>query len=101
MDVVAENGIPFRAVVLTDGKSENFVTKSMGDRSMIEFYDLRFMHTPDGQFTGGRYYLESVLDQGRGLIFDGGVPAWQIDSRTWDTIRKWLSFLVDRGLFVV
>jgi hypothetical protein len=97
LDVVTENGVPFRVVVLVDGKSENFDTASLGKRTLVEFYDRRYNHTSDGQFTGGRYYIDSVIIGGD-LTIDHNVEAWYIDSVTFRHIREWLYFLVDREI---
>lgn len=99
LDVVAENGVPFRVVVLTDGISENY--GKLNDRGLteVEFYDRRYPHTQDGQFTGARYYFDSLTDtHGGGLMLHGGVDDWTLDSITWKTVREWLFFLVDREL---
>jgi hypothetical protein len=95
LDVVAENGIPFRVVVLVDGRSENFNTSSMGDRSLVEFYDRRYDFTPDGQFTGHRLNLDTALEASQ-YVMDYSVEAWSMDTRTSRTVRDWLYFLVDR-----
>jgi len=95
LDVVAENGVPFRVVVLVDGKSENFNTASLSNKSLVEFYDRRYDFTPDGQFTGHRIYLDTALEASvYTMSFDQ--PSWQMDSRTSRTVRDWLHFLVDR-----
>jgi|SRR5882757_1851690 len=101
LDVVAENGVPFRVVVMTDGISENFGKLNDRGAAEIEFYDRRYMHTPDGQFTGARYYFDSLLDVSGGLMLNGGVSSWTLDSTTWKLIREWLFFLVDRELVQV
>lgn len=96
MDVIAESGVPFRVVVLADGRSENYQTSSMGDRTLVEFYDRRYDHTKDGQFVS-RYYLDTMLEHGSsGLDLYGGVDSWKLDSVTFRQVREWLYFLVDR-----
>jgi len=96
MDVVAENGIPFRVVVLVKGRSENFVTASMGERSLVEFYDMRYSHTPDGQFTGHRIYLHDAIVAPE-FILDYGVEDWRIDSVTSRMVREWMLSLSASG----
>jgi hypothetical protein len=95
LDVVAENGVPFRVVVLVDGKSENFQTASLGNRTLVEFYDLRHKHTPDGQFTGHRIYLDEALESSE-YCMSWTEDSWGMDSRTSRVVREWLYFLVDR-----
>lgn len=97
LDVVAENGVPFRVVAVVDGKSENFSTASMGDRTLVEFYDRRYNFTPDGKFVS-RYYLDTMLEHSGGLNLHGGVESSTLNSVTWKTVREWLFFLVDREL---
>lgn len=93
MDVLAENGVPFRAVFLPFGESENFPAVNTG-QPMVEFYDKRYVnHTPDGQFTGARYNLSDLLEDRRpfsGLVLDGGVDSWRIDGDTFEMIARWL-----------
>lgn len=100
LDVVAENGVPFRVVVLIDGKSENFETASLGDRTLVEFYDKRHSFTPDGQFTGHRIYLENALESSE-YRMSWTEDSWRMDSRTSRVVRDWLYFLVDREVVKV
>ena len=85
----------FVVVVLVDGRSENFNTSSMGDRSLVEFYDRRYDFTPDGPFTGHRLNLDTALEASQ-YVMDYNVEAWSMDTRTSRTVRDWLYFLVDR-----
>jgi len=102
LDVTAANGVPFRVVLLLDGKSTNFPASNRwrGKLPLVEFYDARYRNvrgfTPDGQFVS-RYYLETLLsvDPGhersrRGLDLEGGVPDWTIDAITMRTVAAWL-----------
>lgn len=73
-----------------------------GDGStMVEFWDLDHKHGPVrpgspvlGQFTGSRYYLSTLLEDGgrtgRGLNLDGGIPAWTVDGLAMDEVGNWL-----------
>lgn len=97
LDVVAENGVPFRVVALVNGRSENFSTASLGDRTLVEFYDRRYKFTPDGQFTGHCLYLETALEAGQ-YIMDFSEPNWQMDTRTSRKVRGWLQDLVDSNV---
>lgn len=93
IDVVTENGTPIRAVLLPDGKSENFPAAN-SDSPMVEFYDRNYDFTPDGQFTGGRYYVSQLLSSSRqpfdALILNYATFAWDIDGDTMETIVKWM-----------
>lgn len=90
LDVLAENGVPFRVVFLPFGESENYPAINSG-APLVEFYDKRYGHTPDGQFVS-RYELGSVLEQNRfaGLNLNGGIPAWTVDGDSMSLVRKWL-----------
>lgn len=70
-----------------------------GDRFGVEFFDTRYPHTEFGQFTGGRYYLDTLVDGGNtgGLCLDGGTPAWSIDKAAMDIVRAWLREVRDHG----
>jgi len=92
MDVLAENGVAFRVVFLPWGTSENYPAAE-SDVPMVEFYDLRYSHTPDGQFTGGRYNFADMVKDYRsfaGLVLDGGIDEWRIDGDTMHMVRRWL-----------
>ncbi|AXG66315.1 hypothetical protein SEA_ANNADREAMY_232 [Streptomyces phage Annadreamy] len=93
IDVLAENGVPFRAVFFPFGESENYPSVNTGE-PMVEFYDKRYVnHTPDGQFTGARYNLSDLFEDRKpfsGLILDGGVESWRIDGDTFELVVRWL-----------
>jgi hypothetical protein len=93
IDVLAANGVPFRAVFFPFGESENYPCVKTG-KPMVEFYDLRYkMGTPDGQFTGARYNLSDLFEDRKpfsGLILDGGVESWRIDGDTFEAVVRWL-----------
>lgn len=92
MDVLAENGVPFRVVFLPWGTSENYPA-AKSSVPTVEFYDRRYDHTPDGQFTGGRYTLDTIMEGNSfsGLVLDTGSPNWRIDGDTMRLVRKWLN----------
>jgi len=107
LDVTATNGVPFRVVLLLDGKSVNFPSTNplLGTEPMVEFYDARYRNvrgfTPDGQFIS-RYYLETLLGRDEhqplgagkirryGLDLPGDVPNWTIDAATMRLVVAWL-----------
>ena len=65
------------------------------DKPTIEFYDSEYPHTAHGQFTGGGYYLETLLaaeDQLRqdGLDLHGGVPKWKLGPRAMNEVLDWV-----------
>ena len=103
MDVIAENGVPFRAVFIpAGGKSSNF---NLGEitKPMVEFYDRRYKHTPDGQFTGARYYVDTLMEDSGwypgkvgGLNLHGGVSDYSLGQEEYTEILDWMETLLDR-----
>lgn len=70
------------------------MTLEPGSTPLVEFFDKRYMHTPFGQFTGGRYYLETVIDvikERRGLCLDGGIPEWSVDADSMQLVGEFLA----------
>lgn len=101
LDIIANNGVPFRVVLLPDGKSINRPAANKyntNDKPQVEFYDLRHPHTPDGQFTGACYYLDTLLEDptGYGLSLYGGVDEWTVDAEAMVIVRTWLRAMIDR-----
>lgn len=104
MDILAENGIRFRAVLLVDGVSENYGKLNDSGDAEIEFYDTRYPHTSDGQFTGARYYAKTLLnDRGwypnkpRGLNLHGGIEAYTLDEDSFEVVLNWMTTILDRS----
>ena len=105
LDVTAANGVPFRVVLLLDGKSDNFpaVGRYYEAGPLVEFYDARYRNvrgfTPDGQFVS-RYYLESLVGRDRryGLDLQGDVSDWTIDASTMLSVILWLREVVRRSV---
>jgi hypothetical protein len=91
LDVTAHNGITFRVVLLLDGQCVNYPAAS-DTRPLVEFYDTRWEHTPDGQFVS-RYYLSTLRDSGHdsGMDLDGGVADWTIDRHSMKVVNRWLA----------
>jgi len=61
---------------------------------IVEFYDCDYEHTRYGQFTGGRYYLSTILsgfEEGSGLDLHGGVPGWEVHPKCYTRVMEWLS----------
>jgi len=98
--------VPFRVVLLLDGKSYNYPlggSQRNGTEPLVEFYDLRYHNvrgfTPDGQFVS-RYYLESLVGRDRryGLDLQGDVSDWTIDASTMLSVILWLREVVRRSV---
>ena len=55
--------------------------------SMVEFYD-----TSNGEQFVSRYYVETFLgiEDGVGLMLDGGCSAWNLDGESVDSVKDWL-----------
>lgn len=70
------------------------------DRAGVEFYDTRYAHTRFGQFTGGRYFVETILGDDRygsgvgGINLDAGVADWSLSADATDLVRDWLRWEV-------
>ncbi len=87
-----------KAELFKDSESgRTFCVNLKGD--CVEFYDHDQDHSKFGalgQFTGGRYYIDTIMGYDRygrgegGLVLHGAVPSWDICSDTMDTIRNWI-----------
>lgn len=79
----AENEIDFiaRRINKGDRYGLNDCLTHDEDQPLIEFWDCRYSHDSLGQFTGGRYYVGTILESNRatGLNLHGGVPEWKVD----------------------
>lgn len=74
------------------------------NKPLVEFYDADYKGNPRfgpyGQFTGGRYYLETlqgkgVISSGRGehrceLSLDDSIPKWTVSAKDMNVIMDWL-----------
>jgi hypothetical protein len=95
LDVVAANGVPFRVVYLADGMSISRPAAgkyNTDGHPLVEFYDRRYPHTPDGQFVAD-YRADTLLqgaEPGVGLLLQGDSPSWTVDGATMELIRFWL-----------
>ncbi len=85
-----EGVVPFRAVLTRKGKVAN---------SVVGFYDRRYEFTPDGQFTGGSYYVHDFTNgdgsYGYGIQLYGGVTSWYLDSKACKQVKAWLEGWAD------
>jgi hypothetical protein len=82
IDIQGFTGVPMRAVLNTEG-----------DKPIVEFYDRRYKHTPDGQKIA-EYHLDTLMESDRntGLNLQGHVPEWRIDNRTKGMIQDWAAY---------
>ena len=96
MKVTNSNGLSFNVRIVRKGDTygRNNCLTNDDDRSLVEFYDTRYAHTPLGQFVS-RYFAFTLLERAGeyvGLNLDGGVPDWTIDADAMDQVRSWLIF---------
>ena len=65
-----------------------------GQMPGVEVYDATYENDPRfgnlGQFTTGRYYLETLLEGSGGLCTCGHVPEWSIGAEEMANVRIWL-----------
>ena len=79
LNVPNENGNVFTAKLIKSGDQYGLNNKLVNesDDFLIEFY------TSSGQFAS-RYFLEtflSVYHKGEGILLEGSIPEWTLDSR--------------------
>jgi hypothetical protein len=97
MKVLDINGVagPMRVLFVPKGEpSPNHKNSENKTDSVVEFYDGRYPHTPEGQFIS-RYYVGTLLESegsGRGLDLNGGVPNWKVYGTTMDMVRDWVRY---------
>lgn len=80
-------------------------------KPVVEFYDMSqdIEWFPNGQFTGGRYYLETLMtsdrwsesidkvaERGSGLCLHGDVPSWTVPAGELAVIAAWLRAVQDK-----
>ncbi len=94
-DIPTKEITPFRIRVVMSGESygrDDCLTHE-GSEPLVEFFDKRFPHTPNGQFVS-RYYLETVVKISDGLNLDGGVDAWKVSKEGIDFVQEKLKELI-------
>lgn len=73
----------------------------IGRDPIVEFYDHDRIrpHEPHGQFTGGRYYLSTLLGRrpDTGLILIDSQPEWTVDADAMIEVVHWLQELTGGG----
>lgn len=90
-------GTYFRVIYLPANEPSPNCEARCEKRATVEFYDRRYAHTPDGQFTGGSYHAETLLYDWHtkkpgtgGLILQGHVPAWNVSGPSMNLVRSWI-----------
>lgn len=83
------------------GEKDNLV--HTGNKPLVEFYDADYKDSfgPYGQFTGGRYYLETLqgkdgFSSGQGehrceLSLDASIPKWTVSAADMNVVMDWLN----------
>lgn len=94
------NGRPWFVQVVKQGDSYGLDDCLMHEEEApsVEFWDGQQdpeKFGPIGQFTGGRYYMKTILEheEGYGLNLNGGVPVWSIDGPTMTAIKRDLNVI--------
>ena len=97
-----ETNIPFivRLVEKGDNYGRDLCLTQKTEETTIHFYDARYPHTQlakdvSGQFTGGSYYVGTLLqDEDKlskhGLCLHGGVDSWNVDSNTMKQVFEFI-----------
>lgn len=89
-----ETGIPFTCRLVQKGDSYGAYHSLIADKPMVEFYDVRYKHTPLGQFVS-RYNLDTMLEHEGGLNLDGGIPNWSLCPYQFIIFKEWLKGIKD------
>jgi hypothetical protein len=87
--------IRFRVLYIPVGVEHPHYPAVKEEKPLVEFYDKFYDHTPDGQFTGGRYFAETLLEDSKrlrtvGLSLYGDVPAWVIFPSEMNLTINWI-----------
>lgn len=95
--------IRFRVLYIPTGVEHPHYPAVKHDKPIVEFYDTDYPHTPDGQFTGGRYYTETLLEDSKrlrryGLCLNGGVPSWEVGAGEMESVLKWMENIEKEAL---
>ena len=94
LDIMGASRTPLRVLLLKAGTpSPNFPNMDVKESEhLVEFYDSRYPHTPDGQFIS-RYYLSTLQEPGsNGLDLHGGEPEWRVSPRTLALVLAWAGY---------
>lgn len=95
LTVVSDEGTPWLVRIVREGDRYGLNDCLVHDdpKPLVEFYDLRHMHTDRGQFVS-RYYAGTLQGHAGGLNLDGGVPSWTIDGGTFSRVMSWVSEVI-------
>ncbi len=78
--------------IKSDGIPFNVVLDTEQDEPIVSFYDARYDFTEYGQFTGGSYYVSTLMENPEGgLCLHGGVPDWNVNAAGMKKVMQWLS----------
>ena len=91
IDVFGVNHTPIRVLLLLKQYNNPLPTDNL-----IEFYDARYNHTPNGQFIS-RYFLKTLTDnpdsiRQHGLNLYASIKDWAINPRTMSMILDWIAY---------
>lgn len=95
IDIIGVHGTPMRVLLIPIHEvSPNFAVAATED--LVEFYDGRYPHTPDGQFIT-RYYASTLQNNHTGipvggLDLMGYESSWKVDGRTMKMILDWIAY---------
>ena len=94
-DIPTKEITPFRIRVVMSGENYGRDDCLNHEKSepLVEFFDKRFPHTPNGQFVS-RYYLETIMNISDGLNLDGGVDAWKVSKEGIYFVKEKLKELI-------
>ncbi len=95
LDVFNVRGVPLRVIAYAPGATGPYPAAADPARALIEFYDRRYPHTEHGQFTGGRYDVETLQREPvrGGINLHGGVHDWFLNGAAWTLVETWLASL--------
>lgn len=85
----------FRVLYIPQGVEHPHSPTVKEDKPLVEYYDKAYDHTTDGQFTGGRYYAETLIKdydalKNRGLCLYGDVPSWNVCASEMKIVMSWI-----------
>ena len=93
LQVKSLTGVTLTVIDLPPGTWAGYPAAKSSKRQ-VEFYDTRFNHTIFGQFTGGRYNVDTILqdrDATRGIMLNGGERDWAVGASELNRIKEWLA----------
>lgn len=97
IDITGIQGTPMRVLLVpAEEVRPNHPDAKPAKEGLVEFYDGRYSHTPDGQFITC-YYASTLKDSNAGipiggLDLHGGEPSWKIDGRTMRLVLDWIAY---------